>query len=97
MKYSEDEFLSLLVQIEEQGGRLLDDKHETKLVQLEMLREYEATGKLMKVRLRGCGEQAMFEVPYEGTDSRGTSIVACAVCDNIGAWPRFSQVAPNGS
>jgi hypothetical protein len=87
MDYEKDEFFALIEDVEDQGGEHLDElcKH----------RRYEFTGDSIKpVVLPGCGNAALFRVPYEAIDKKGKEagvqpIVVCAVDDDMGRWPRF--------
>lgn len=90
MNYSQEEFLRLMEAVEEQGGEHLDD--------LCSAKTYEFTGKeLARVTLPGCGNTSLFAVPYDALAKDGTEVgpqpvTACAVDDNMGAWPRFVGV-----
>lgn len=91
MQYDDDSFLALLIRIEEQGGRLLDDVHATRAENVDVLKGYEQTGRSMKMNIKGCGEQVLFEIPYRDSRSeRAGKLVACAVCDDLGKWNRFN-------
>jgi hypothetical protein len=90
MQYSQDEFVALIDAIELDGGAYLE--------KLCPVREYTFTGEKKPNTLVYQREHpdvpALFEIPYEATNSLGESlgvqpIEACAVEDDIGAWPRF--------
>lgn len=90
MNYTEDQYERLVEAVEAVGGEYLDD--------LCTYREYGATGDLVKPLFRpGCGNMAVFLVPYEtprefAGDVTGAvtgMVEVCAVCDELGNWPRF--------
>jgi hypothetical protein len=69
---------------------------------LELAGGCEVEGRCSPVELKGafrfpsegpvmscaCGNQTIFELPYEGEDSKPGAIVACAICDGGLHWPR---------
>jgi len=80
MNYTKDEFFELMDDVEAQGGTHLDDlcAHKT----------YDFVGdKLKPVTLPGCGNNAIFNVPF--LDDETLSVTVCAVDDDMGKWPRF--------
>jgi hypothetical protein len=87
MIYEQQEFFDLIDMVEEQGGDLLEEMCKA--------RKYEFTGvESRPVILQGCGNQALFSVPYEALDKNGNELglhpaVVCAVDDDMGKWPRF--------
>jgi hypothetical protein len=87
MDYSKKEFFNLAEAVEAQGGEHLDEMCKS--------HTYEFSGKKIKpVTLAGCGNSALFEIPYEALDKRGKDmgaqpITVCAVDDDMGRWPRF--------
>lgn len=50
------------------------------------------------MQLPGCGNYAIFEIPYESEPIPGTNaavmqpVELCAVCDGLGWMPRFAHV-----
>lgn len=80
MNYSQDEFFELMDQVEAQGGTHLDEMCKAKT--------YEFTGDRIKpATLPGCGNVALFDVPFLDNSSDGVTV--CAVDDDMGKWPRF--------
>lgn len=83
MNYSKEEFLTLMEQAEEQGcvhrDEVCDDT------------TYEFGDRVKPVKMRGCHNTTLFDVPYESfIDARqGTVERVCAVDDAMGRWPRF--------
>lgn len=87
MDYTNSEFEALKAKIEAAGG-----------VQLETdctFRSYTLTGPVGKevgdetLLLPGCGNATIFEIPYETESGDMKPIHLCAVCDDLGATPRF--------
>lgn len=85
MKYPQDQFFRLMEEIEFQDGVHLDATCENRYVT-------PLTGDKVKgVEVAMCGENALFEVPYEPLGSDTISKVrVCAVDDRVGLWPRFA-------
>lgn len=85
MDYTQDQFFALMDAIEEVGGRHLDGKC--------LPVKYKFTGDQIKPDfLGGCKKEALFEIPYTKSAksvSQTNSIKVCAVCDDVGLWPRF--------
>lgn len=82
MRYTHDEIVDLMDSVEEQGGTHLDRQCKA--------RKYIFTGDRIKPAiLPGCGNDLLFAVPYEGRAGAAGSVVACAVDDDMGKWPRF--------
>lgn len=96
MNYTHEQYERLLDAIEDAGGQHLDEK-------LCGARKYTFTGPVGKeddpdraIWLQGCGNYAIFEIPYEahihGTNAAVLQpIELCAVCDDIGGMPRFRK------
>lgn len=91
MNYSQDEFIALMDVIEEAGGMHLDMDCTPERFRLktspdgpERIRETQA-----------CGNPSLFDIPFplpDGSDLVNTGTVrVCAVCDNVGLWPRFTE------
>ena len=78
MNYSKEEFFDLMTQAENQGAQHLDE--------LCNDRVYEFGGRVKPLRLRGCLNSSLFEVPFG--DNEGV-VRVCAVDDDMGRWPRF--------
>ena len=94
MQYNRAQFLRLVEAVEDQGGKHLDERCEAK--------RYELTGDRSKfdfVVLPGCGQRALFEIPYDALDLQGNEagvqpVKLCAHEDSLGLMPRFAdQVA----
>ena len=86
MDYSKPEFFDLMERVDEQDGEHLDEQCRMKT--------YEFCGDELPERakrLPGCGESALFMIPYAGitgTKDNGP-VKVCAVDDDMGRWPRF--------
>lgn len=93
MNYNHDDFLKLMEEIEFQSGLHLDQDCTPETFRLAV-----KPGGPEKARLTtGCGNPTLFEIPYAQESSDGTTatmgkVIACAVCDDLGRWPRFSHV-----
>lgn len=84
MKYDKDEFFDLMERVDADGGEHLDAQCQA--------REFTFSGdKMRPVLLPGCGESALFHVPYEGIKGAKDNgpVQVCAVDDDMGRWPRF--------
>lgn len=83
MNYSKDEFFDLMEKAEAQGCVHRDE--------VCVDTTYEFDGRRSPVRMRGCHNATLFDVPYESfIDARqGTVQRVCAVDDAMGRWPRF--------
>lgn len=86
MKYSQNQFMRLIEAVEDQGGSYLDES-------CKPVRAFEFTGpnklKESEKALNYCGNQSMFEIPYEDEHGGKGTIKLCAVEDDLGNWPRF--------
>lgn len=92
MNYSHDEFEALREAVEDQGGVLHDDRCLPRDVEY-IDPPYTVPRKYPKLT-QGCGHQTVFVTPYTydlGSGEKANFIRACAVCDNIGGWPRFRE------
>lgn len=88
-----NQFSTLIENVEEEGGRYTEDVCKPQ--------QYDVTGDDKKAAQapfyladNTCGQQAIFEVPYEQTDNLGrptgvAPIRLCAVDDMMGLMPRF--------
>lgn len=88
MDYTEQQFDELITLIEREGGVHLDE--------LCGAREYTLTGEVgqdedgqRRLLMPGCGNYSIFEIPYEDEKGDVHPIELCAVCDDLGAMPRF--------
>lgn len=83
MNYSQEQFFELIAAVEAEGGSLTED--------LCGAHSYEMVGEKSKpVMLPGCGNTSIFFVPYDLGDKLG-ELRLCAVCDDLGATPRFKH------
>lgn len=99
MQYHPDDFLRLMEAVEDAGGAMLAGRCMPKRFRLRVPRP--GGGKRWKdFGTAGCGQEALFEVPYElpkgdlgaKMEKRGGgSLRVCAVDDDLGKWPRFSD------
>lgn len=80
MNYSQDDFFELMDAVEAQQGTHLDEQCVAK--------KYIFSGKkIQPLTYPGCGNSALFMVPYEG--GKEPEVKVCAVDDDMGRWPRF--------
>lgn len=87
MNYSESEFYALMESVEQQGGEHLDKMCKAKTYKM-------VNPKSKPVTIAGCGNSALFKVPYDALDKSGATVTVravevCAVDDDMGRWPRF--------
>lgn len=96
MNYSPDEFLALVQEVERQGGAHLPDECEPVTI------NYKIGNRKTKVNSCHCGNESIFVTVYEPTadaekrnaKARGGGFArTCAVCDEMGAWPRYMEEA----
>lgn len=95
MEYSPDELDDLISDVESQGGALLPETCEGRFA----IYAIPGSDKTIKAQTCGCGNNTMLVAPYEPAANakdrkklltRGAGFVrACAVCDDVGSWPRF--------
>ena len=86
MNYTEQQFFSLIEEIEAQGGELTEE--------LCGYRQYDFSGDKGKpVALPGCGNTSIFNIPYDADRGDGVldMVKLCAVCDDLGSAPRFAH------
>lgn len=77
----------LIEEVEAQGGAVLAEKCLPEAIEFKPpQREIEDSYTC------GCGNFTRFASPYETESESGNFVTACAVCDNVGAWPRFEDV-----
>lgn len=92
MKYDPDEFNALFGAVEQQGGALLPDACTPQDV--TYTKPQYAVASVYEAGTCGCRNKSMFVSPYDKgpeTTSPGAGFVtACAVCDAMGAWPRYA-------
>lgn len=97
MKYTELEFLSLIQTVEKHGGVFLDEIHSPReeLVPILSLNEeteaFEPTGKKIRIKVKACGERALFTLPYTTIKGEQKPVVLCAVCDNLADIQRLDD------
>lgn len=92
MNYSPDAFTALHQSAERHGGALLDDPCLSEDVERTTKQGY-IRNKIDRKTTCGCGHNSRFVLPYEGEedDKRARFVTACAVCDAVGAWPKFCK------
>lgn len=82
MKYDKAEFFDLMERVDVEGGEHLDAQCSA--------REFSFSGDKMKpVLMPGCGESALFSIPYDSKGKDNGPVQVCAVDDDMGRWPRF--------
>lgn len=94
MNYSREEFDRLTDAVEEQGGTLLPEICESKDIEYRKKDGY-ARNKIERDVTQGCGHEAIFVSTYEPEKNSGEKtgfVRACAVCDGVGAWPRYAHI-----
>lgn len=92
MKYTRGSWEALAEAIEQQGGMLLPEPCLGGRIDYE-LPQKEAVPDDPSTRC-ACGNETRAVIPYESIEfdkpQSGTELVSvCAVCDGVGAWPRF--------
>ena len=91
MNYSPDEFEALHTEVEAQGGVLSPDicmPTDQTYTNPPYVKENHTEKKVTC----GCGNLSIFVNSYVGENKKEGLIRACAVCDSVGAWPRFEEV-----
>lgn len=96
MKYLVDTLIGLIEEVESQGGALLDDLCVRREVDYSdrphtMLDD---RGRPVKTHTQGCNNETRFVTIYdpgENVQSGAGFVTACAVCDSMGAWPRYEK------
>lgn len=90
MDYSYEQFAALAAEVEAQCGSHLPDEC------VPVTLEYKVPGseRVDEVNTCHCGNESIFVTVYEPETSEaralGSGFVrACAVCDAMGAWPRY--------
>lgn len=86
VNYSPEQFFALVKAVEDEGGELLD---ETCTAQRYSFTGPRGQGK--SVYLPSCGNTTIMEIPYEAPDGSAQPIRLCAVCDDVGNFPRFRE------
>lgn len=89
MDYSQDEFFDFMEDVERQGGEHLDE-----LCKSTTYSVFSGKHEVKPLTFPMCGNSSLFRVPYQALSVAGDEIgthpvVACAVDDDMGAWPRF--------
>ena len=96
MRYIPDQFLALMEVVEAQGGVHLVDPCKPGEYFLDR-EDYRGNLKKRKFYTAGCNRAARFLVPYTSDiDEAEHTLVACAVDDGMGAWPRFGGEPMDG-
>jgi hypothetical protein len=89
MEYTNEQFMKLEDLILDQGGQSLDMECADVL---HPLSGPVGAAPSKRVRMEGCGNSGvLFLVPYENMDGELAPILLCAVCDDLGAKPRFAE------
>lgn len=83
-----DEFLTLMEAVEDQGGvhlpgRCLPTQYRAPMVANSGVK------RKVKLHTSGCGNETMFLAAYTHEDGETHTLECCAVCDNMLDWPRF--------
>lgn len=90
MDYSPDAFAALFASIERQGGAELPDpctRGDVTFTDPPYIKNHTDPASTC-----GCGNKARFVSVYEPGERAANSAgyaTACAVCDSMGAWPRY--------
>ena len=94
MNYTLDEFQRLCEAVEEQGGALLPEACEPQDIVFTLNDGY-IRNKTEKKVTQGCGHESMLVTAYQtepGAKENVNFVRSCAVCDSMGAWPRYEHV-----
>lgn len=91
MDYSFEQFAALAAEVESQGGGHLTDECAPSVIQYAK----PPGDKYDEVNSCHCGNESIFVTVYDpgSEDQRklGSGFArACAVCDSMGAWPRYA-------
>lgn len=91
MFYEPQQFETLLEEIERQSGALLPEP--CMPIRLNVLGPQKPK---VKPRTCGCYNKSRFVSKYEPIDKEmlergGGFVTSCAVCDNMGEWPRYKD------
>lgn len=87
MDYDPDEFLELESAVEALGGLPLPEVCSGHTIKYPASR-----GKAhQRIQTAHCNNHSKFSVPYLGENDKLRHVVACAVDDNMGAWPRLTS------
>jgi hypothetical protein len=87
MNYSIDEFNAVAEEVEKQGGALLNEKCVAKDIIYTAPPYVKASTNFLVTC--GCSNVSRFAIEYNGDDSKTHLVTACAICDGLGAWPRY--------
>lgn len=90
-----DEFHDFLMafdlEVERQGGARLPDPCAPQQVTINYKKTH-PDGRPQKATTCGCGDEAVFVVPYEHeTKNEPAYVRFCAYCDGADMWPRFQE------
>lgn len=91
MRYSEEQFFALMDEIEFQGGEHCQHSHAPDSFRLKL----HPDGPEKVRETTGCNNPTLFDVSYALPSTAAVAKMGkarvCAVCDNIGQWPRFAH------
>lgn len=87
MDYRIETFNELVKEVEGQGGAILAEK----CLPEEVIYE-EGRHAVPDSYTCGCNNFSRLTSPYESEGDKVGFVTACAVCDNVGAWPRYEDV-----
>jgi hypothetical protein len=94
MHYEQSEFYDLIDAIEDEGGKHLAGEDGVLLMCTS--RTVKLAGKDSKeLTMPGCGNTTIVEIPYQHPveDATNATVLSmarfCAVCDDLGWWPRY--------
>jgi hypothetical protein len=97
MNYSPEALDALMQEVESQGGALLPDRCEKQDITYEAP-PYNAASTQRRATC-GCGNETIVVSIYDAGDGKVPSGAGfarvCAVCDDVGAWPRYCDAVYN--
>lgn len=105
IQYHPDDFLRLAEEVEAQGGVNLPRRCNPRKFKLPLPKTGGGKG-WKELFTTGCGQESLFEIPYslpggrlgkKMRDRGGGLVVACAVDDDMGKWPRFANTIQEDS
>lgn len=92
MRYSPEAFDAIIAEVEHQGGALLPEECVREDIRYTV--PPYASPSTQKQVTCGCFNQALLVSTYDPlpeADQASGFVTACAVCDNMGDWPRYSE------
>jgi hypothetical protein len=89
MKYERTEYEALYAEVEKQGGALTPDRCTPQDI-IYTVPPYAKANRVNEATT-GCGFCSIFVSEYDGEKKKPGFVRACAVCDSMGAWPRFEK------